>query len=217
MPMRFLLSSQKVLIASVRILHLDCLSLLCLSLFLKFCSALSFGTCLSPLLGCILVFVSVLNKAAVSLKLGRVVLCSRGFVGSSNTASPITQVGPTMCTLPLLWGCATILLYLILNCCWHVNEKDLFPSKSGAKTGCDHRPTDSNYCRISCVGYHTKEQDLLQWGWYMLGLPLECGWVVVLRRGLKTTTGYAGSETAERYRLRTASACDVLGTTQYEL
>ena len=57
-------------------------------------------------------------------------------VGSSGTASPITQAGYSR--VLFIWAEYTFLLYLRLDCCWKVNGRDLPRLVVSYKAGCDH-------------------------------------------------------------------------------
>ena len=105
--------------------------------------------------------------------LRRVTLCTRCPVRSSGTVFPIPQTGSSRC-IPV-WVLSNVVVVESLDCCWHINGRDLALGWSAARSGCDHWPL---WRIILCKGQHY-EAGL----WYPLSPALECvtcgsGWVV---------------------------------------
>ena len=80
--------------------------------------------------------------------LGSVALYSKCPVGSSGTASPITQAGYSRCVLCV--GCYTLLLQLSLDRCWQAMG-GIYLGQSAARTGYDQGPPTSTLHGVSAV------------------------------------------------------------------
>ena len=160
----------------------------------------------------------VLGRASMSLKPGRVALCSRCPVESSGTAFLITQLGHSRCAPPRV-GCVYLPVVVSLNCCWHISGRYLPPGQSAARTGCDHQPL----WRISCAGTQPTEQDLLQQGsgaWWVLPLSVSLVEVVgwwCFNVVWSCPLGALAPQPSGRCRPRSTTTCVLLKATWHEL
>lgn len=107
------------------------------------------------------------------------------------------------CPSPPLWTVDTLLSQLSLDCCWCSKGRNLSSGQSAARTGCDHGGG-------SDVGAYPAEQDLLPQG-SGVHRVLECvayggGWVV-LRPGVKLSTGAMAPKPSRRSTPRSAATC----------